>query len=162
MKKIVVSFILVCCSTLLSAQTEQTVQAEQSEKAEQTAPQSIRLIVDDMQDAVVQDSLIYNLLDRRVNGNAQHVIVIDGYRLQVFSSNQQKTARDNAQLLEQRLREKITEPIYVQYISPFWKVRVGNFRTIQDASDYKEEFKRVFPDLENTSYVVRDKIDVLQ
>lgn len=121
----------------------------------------LRLIVDDMQNATVyQDSAIYKLLDRTVNGSEQQVAEIDGYRVQIYSSNQQQQAKQEALELEQRIKSKIEEPIYVQYATPFWKVRIGNFRTLADASAFKEEFLRSFPKLQSSTYVVRDRIEV--
>ena len=121
----------------------------------------LKLIVDDMENATVhQDSAIYRLLDRAVNGSEEQAVEIDGYRLQIYSSNQQQQAKQEALELELRVKEAIEEPVYVQYATPFWKVRVGNFRTLADATAFKEDFLSKFPKLQSSTYVVRDKITV--
>lgn len=122
----------------------------------------LKLIVDDMEHAVVvQDSAIYRLLDRTVNGSDQQVAEIDGFRVQIYSSNRQQAAKQEAIELEQKMKDLVHEPIYIQYATPFWRVRIGNFRTLQDASAFKEELLRQFPRMRSETYVVRDKIEVL-
>jgi hypothetical protein len=41
-------------------------------------------------------------------------------------------------------------------------VRIGDFRTYDEAKEYKKEFVQIFPDLIGDTYIVRDKIKVLQ
>jgi hypothetical protein len=64
--------------------------------------------------------------------------------------------------LEAQLKEKVTHTIYVQYLPPFWKVRVGDFRTYEEARDYKKLFVKMFPNMMGDTYIVRDKIQVIQ
>ena len=83
-------------------------------------------------------------------------------RVQVYSSNQQQTAKTEALELEEKLKAKIEQTIYVQYLPPFWKVRLGDFRTYNEAKQYKKEFVEMFPQMMGDTYIVRDKIQVLQ
>lgn len=110
---------------------------------------------------VVQDSAMSVLLDAAVNGRHE-MVEIDGFRVQVYSSNQQQTAKTEALELETRLKDKVDQTIYVQYLPPFWKVRVGDFRTYEEAKDYKKQFTQMFPSMVGNTYIVRDKILVMQ
>ena len=110
---------------------------------------------------VIQDSAVAQLLDGAMNG-AREWVEIDGYRVQVYSSNQQQSAKAEALDLEEKLKQKVNQTIYVQYLPPFWKVRIGDFRTYDEAKEYKKEFVQIFPDLIGDTYIVRDKIKVLQ
>ena len=110
---------------------------------------------------VIQDSAVAQLLDGAMNG-AREWVEIDGYRVQVYSSNQQQSAKAEALDLEEKLKLKVNMTIYVQYLPPFWKVRIGDFRTYDEAKEYKKEFVQIFPDLIGDTYIVRDKIKVLQ
>jgi len=110
---------------------------------------------------VIQDSAVAQLLDGAMNG-AREWVEIDGYRVQVYSSNQQQSAKAEALDLEEKLKQKVNMTIYVQYIPPFWKVRIGDFRTYDEAKEYKKTFVQIFPDLTGDTYIVRDKIKVLQ
>ena len=77
-------------------------------------------------------------------------------------SNQQQTAKSEALELEQKLRDAVNQTIYVQYLPPFWKVRIGDFRTYDEARDYKKQFVALYPNLMGDTYIVRDKIQVMQ
>ena len=110
---------------------------------------------------VIQDSAVATLLDGAINGTREWV-EIEGYRVQIYSSNQQQTAKGEALDLEEKLQSQVNQPIYVQYIPPFWKVRLGDFRTYEEAKEYKKLFVQQFPDLTGDTYIVRDKIKVLQ
>ena len=48
--------------------------------------------------------------------------------------------------------------VYVNFIQPFWKVRIGNFKTVEEAKAYKEELVKQFPELQAESYPVKDMI----
>ncbi|MBR6117625.1 MAG: SPOR domain-containing protein [Paludibacteraceae bacterium] len=108
---------------------------------------------------VVQDSTVSVLLDETING-AKDLVEVDGYRVQVYSSNKHQTAKAEALELEAELKDKIGQPIYVQYVSPFWKVRLGNFRTYEEAKEYKKLFVQQFPKQQGNTYIVRDKIQI--
>ena len=110
---------------------------------------------------IVQDSMMTVLLDEAVNGKHE-LVEMDGYRVQIYSSNQQQTAKSEALDLEQKLRNALNQSIYVQYLPPFWKVRLGDFRTYEEAKEYKKQFVAQYPELMGDTYIVRDKILVMQ
>ena len=110
---------------------------------------------------IIQDSTVAVLLDEAVNGKHE-LVEMDGYRVQIYSSNQQQMAKTEALDLEQKLRDAVNQTIYVQYLPPFWKVRIGDFRTYHEAKEYKKEFVTQFPALMGDTYIVRDKIQVMQ
>ena len=110
---------------------------------------------------VVQDSAIVRLLNATIEGK-QELIEIDGYRMQIYSSNQQQVAKGTALSLEAKLKDQIEQNIYVLYLPPFWKVRIGDFRDYNEARDFKKEFIKQFPELMGDTYIVRDKIKVLK
>ncbi len=121
------------------------------------------LITDAMENVVVhQDSLITRLMEDKRVGRQRGQYEEDGFRLQVYASNVQQTAKNEALLLQQRLEPLIDVPVYAQSEPPFWKVRLGNFRTREEANRYKEIFLQDFPDLQGSTYVVPDKIVLIQ
>ena len=119
--------------------------------------QQIILLTDAMHNVIVhQDSLVRQLLYDKVAGMEQKEVEVDGYRVQIYSSNNQQMAKLEAIRLEKDMRDKLDVPIYVTYTPPFWKVRVGNFATYEEALDFKNGFVREFPELTGDTYVVRD------
>lgn len=110
---------------------------------------------------LIQDSMVAVLLNIAMQGKMEWVEV-DGYRVQIYSSNQQQTAKAEALELEAKLKDKLTTTVYVQYLTPFWKVRLGDFRTYDEAKEYKKLFVQQYPEMMGDTYIVRDKIQVLQ
>lgn len=110
---------------------------------------------------VVQDSMVGVLLNVAMKGRME-LVEIDGYRVQIYSSNQQQTAKEEALELEQKIKDKVNQTVYVQYLPPFWKVRLGDFRTYEEARDYKKSFVQLYPSMMGDTYIVRDKIQVIQ
>lgn len=79
------------------------------------------------------------------------------YRVQVFSSNQ-RSAKNDATNIERLLRTKFpNEDVQVNYASPFWKVRIGEFATREDASKFMQELKAAMPNQQSQIYIVADR-----
>ncbi len=115
------------------------------------------LLTDAMPNVTVhQDSLVRQLLIQKVTGREKEEIEVDGFRVQIYSSNNQQMAKLEAIRLEKDMRDKLDVPVYVVYTPPFWKVRVGNFASYEEALDFKNGFVREFPELTGDTYVVRD------
>ncbi len=119
-------------------------------------------IFDDMPGVQVrQDSAVQTLLHTVIDGTSA-IAEIDGYRVQIYSSNRQQTAKTEALQLEKEVSDKVAYPVYVLYMTPFWKVRIGNFHTFAEANAFKTQFVSQYPDRQGDTYVVRDKIQVVQ
>lgn len=117
----------------------------------------------DMQDNVTlnQDAAISSLLQDKIDGTEGTMVEITGYRVQIYSSNSQQTAKAEALKLEKKvLDENLEVEVHVLYTPPFWKVRLGDFRTKEEAEILKEEIIRRMPELQGDTYVVRDQITV--
>lgn len=94
------------------------------------------------------------------SGSIQSVTTT-GYRVQVFSSNTQRTARGEAYKIEKEIRDAFPEQeVYVSYTSPFWRVRIGNFRSIDEAQEFRSQVIKAFPNLRTDTYTVRDQIQL--
>ncbi len=83
-----------------------------------------------------------------------------GYRVQVYSDNNARTAKSTA-----RQRERVISGAfpaygtYVTYASPYWRLRVGDFRSQYDAEKAANEIKHAFPSFAREVRVVRDYIN---
>lgn len=99
-------------------------------------------------------------IERAVENNASNQITtISGFRVQVFSSNEQKTAKEKAFRLESELKEVFPEVnIYVSYTSPSWKVRMGDFLSMDAAQNFKRSLLDIYPELKSDTYTVRDQV----
>lgn len=83
-----------------------------------------------------------------------------GYRIQIFSDNNPRTAKSNARSRARDIESQFPQyRTYVTYNSPFWRLRVGDFRIQQDAVHAAEEIKKAFPAYSREIRVVRDRIN---
>jgi hypothetical protein len=105
-----------------------------------------------------QDKRIETLLANRKFINQT---TSNGFRVQVFSSNVQQTAKNNAFNIEKQIQEAFPEiPVYVNYSSPFWKVRVGDFKTKASAQAFRSQLIGKFPTMRSEIYIVPEQIVV--
>lgn len=109
---------------------------------------------------VVQDSMVTLLMQEKIAGVTRGVMEMQGFRVQVYSSNTPSTSKQEAMLLEQNLRDSVEVPVYLLYTPPFWKVRLGDFRTMDEARQFKDTFVVAFPHRASETYIVRDKIQI--
>jgi cell division septation protein DedD len=56
-------------------------------------------------------------------------VYIPGWRIQVFASS----SMSNADAISRKARQRFTEPVYVEFDPPLYKVRVGDFLSKEDA-----------------------------
>jgi hypothetical protein len=58
-----------------------------------------------------------------------------GFRVQIFASN----SEDNASRVAADARQVFSERIYVEYVAPYYKVRVGDYLTREEIEPLKNE-----------------------
>ena len=91
----------------------------------------------------------------------QHVATRAGYRIQVFDDNNPRTAHREA--LAKKDQMSAAFPAYRTYVvfnSPYWRVKVGDFRSRTEAEAAKNEIVHAFPSLAAYVRIVRDRINV--
>lgn len=60
---------------------------------------------------------------------------VKGYRVQVYSGNNSRAARQQAQAAAQKVKGYMPDAtVYTHFNSPTWLTRVGDFRTYEEAS----------------------------
>ena len=79
---------------------------------------------------------------------------VQGYRILVINTNDRAKATEAKARIYQKFREL---PAYLMYQSPFYKLKVGNFREREEAEQYLADIQRLFP---TGVFVVRDVIEV--
>ena len=74
-----------------------------------------------------------------------------GYRTQVFSGNNK----------EKEIKELFPEvPTYVTYNAPFWKLRVGDFLSHEEAYHMMRQLMDAFPAYAKEMYIVKEEIKI--
>ncbi len=92
---------------------------------------------------------------RPVNGR------MAGYRVQVFSDNNARTAKSEARSKQRIISSRFPKyQTYVIYTSPYWRLKVGDFRTQQEANNAAEELRKAFPSYSKEIRIVRDRVNI--
>ena len=111
------------------------------------------------QDNSANDSLIKssttiikdNRLDK-LEDNYKATFKLIGYRVQIFSGTNKQPARDARYTFVQSYNSVKSYEIYEQ---PYFKVRVGDFKTKIEALKFKNELTKHFPNC----FIVNDEIE---
>ena len=94
------------------------------------------------------------------DGSVQYVKV-RGYKIQVFSGNDQRKSKDEA-LYKERLINGSFEDIetVVFFNSPRWILRAGNFKTRGEANVVMEKLRDQFPNFGKEMYIISDTVKI--
>jgi hypothetical protein len=89
-------------------------------------------------------------------------LITDGYRVQVYSGNNQRTSKGEAMEKQKQIKELYPDlRTYVIYNAPFWKLHVGDFRSYEEASYMLYSLRETFPQTRNEIYIIEDEIRLL-
>ena len=90
----------------------------------------------------------------------QNMVKVPVYRIQLFSSNN-ATAKVQAESLAKEFESTFPQlPAMVSYVSPFWRLRVGEFRTYEEANAMLPVIQNRFSDLQRGMLIIRERINV--
>ena len=113
------------------------------------------------QDERLPSVMSQKALDNQNGGEQTDFVLVSGFRVQVFLSNIPRVAKAKAFDMELAVKEKFDYvDTYITFTSPFWRVRVGDFRTQAEAANMLSLLKKAFPETKNEFYVVKDNIKV--
>jgi len=107
---------------------------------------------------IVRDARIDQLIRKQMEINEETTRdsrrSMPGYRIQVVSS----TDRNKVYAAKSKVYQQFPDlRPYVIYQPPYYKLRVGNFRTQPEAEDFEKQLSQLFP---SGLYVIRDTIEV--
>ena len=108
---------------------------------------------------VISQSDEINSLIRSASVEPRANTLSQGWSVQVFSDNTPQ-AKDDAFKIENKIKLRLpNEYVRAERISPFWKVRVGQFETQDDAKTLRDLLIKEFPELKGGIYIVRFNIN---
>jgi hypothetical protein len=88
-------------------------------------------------------------------------VKVNGFRIQVFMSNNSKNAKGEAIHKESIIRELFPDiPVHVAYQAPNWKVLVGDFVTRDETGVFLQKLQSAFPEFGREMYIVSDKVSI--
>jgi len=84
-----------------------------------------------------------------------------GYRVQVYADNNVRSAKVEARQRERAVGQAFPElSTYVAYASPYWRLRVGDFKSQYEAEKAAAEIRKAFPGYAREVRVVRDRVNI--
>ncbi|MBR3950815.1 MAG: SPOR domain-containing protein [Bacteroidaceae bacterium] len=90
----------------------------------------------------------------------QNMVKVPIYRIQLFSSNN-PSAKAQAESLAKEVEMIFPEmPAMVSYVSPFWRLRVGEFRTYDEANAILPVIQKKFSDIQRGMLIIRERVSV--
>ncbi|OAV67654.1 hypothetical protein Barb4_02381 [Bacteroidales bacterium Barb4] len=114
-----------------------------------------------------QPALVRALVGSRRHGenveknDDEAFLKLPGYRTQVFSGNNQRMSKEEAFEKEREIRILFPDvSTYVSYMAPFWKLRVGDFRTSEEADRLLRRLTEAFPTYGKEMYIVKEEIRI--
>ena len=94
------------------------------------------------------------------DGSTQYV-KMKGYKIQVFSGNDQRKSRDEAHYKQKLINDAFEDIETVVYFnSPRWILRAGNFRTREAANAVLEQIMEQFPNFGKEMYIISDTVKI--
>ncbi len=103
----------------------------------------------------IEETELKEKIQRPINGR------MAGFRVQVFSDNNARTAQNEARSKQRTISARFPQfQTYVMYTSPYWRLKVGDFRTQQEANNAADELRKAFPAYSKEIRVVRDRVNI--
>lgn len=158
---IILLFMLLACVAGASAQTR--------------VDESVQTIFDNLQMSepgkgeviINQPQALRNMIGVRLHGenvektDSTAFLKIQGFRAQVFSGNEQRKSKDEAFEKEKKIKELFPGvPTYVSYTAPFWKLRVGDFRSHEEAYHMQRQLMTAFPSFGKEMNIVKEEVKI--
>ena len=109
--------------------------------------------ISDAQNTNHEDIRVDDLLKLHIAYNTAFP-VMTGYRIQLFMESG-NTALEKAEEVTEKFEEKYDNvPAYITFGEPYYRVRIGDFRTRLEAIKFLDMIQRTYPQ----AWVVKDKI----
>lgn len=126
-------------------------------------PGALATRVDPMTTQEVEAKAAEVVKEAQAKAKAQHTGKLQsgvGYRVQVYSDNNQRTAKDNARSRQRAVSQRFSKyRTYVSYNAPYWRTRVGDFTSEREAEAAAAELRKAFPKFSKEIRVVRDRVN---
>ena len=87
-------------------------------------------------------------------------LLMQGYRIQVFTDNNQRTARNEAETKKLQIEELFNVTAYVKYNAPFWRLYVGDYITYEEAFSMMCKITEAFPAYKKEIQIKEEEIRI--
>ncbi len=91
------------------------------------------------------------------------IVKTGGFRVQIFSDNNVRTAKSNAEYRKRSVEQRMPGTrAYLKYESPYWRVQVGDYRTRAEAENALSELRSAFPAYASDLKIVNERVNIIQ
>ncbi|MDR2139997.1 MAG: SPOR domain-containing protein [Tannerella sp.] len=116
---------------------------------------------------ILQSQAIRALVDSRATGvkieteGGKSYITVSGYTIQVFAGNNQRKSKDEAFSKKRQIDQIYSDAsTCVEYTAPFWRLRVGDFPTYEEALHMMYKLTGSFPSFRNEMKIIRENVRI--
>jgi len=93
--------------------------------------------------------------------DAEGFVKITGFRIQVFMSNNQRTARNEIANKSNLIKTAFPEiAVYSEYVAPNFKLSAGDFLTREEADVFKQKLLKTIPSLGKEMYIIQNTVNI--
>lgn len=97
--------------------------------------------------------------DTKIKGT--NFIRTRGYKIEVFMGNDQRRSKQEAESRKQRVEAGFPEmEVVINFRTPVWRVRAGNYKTYEQASQALKEMQKTFPAFGREMQIVEDVVKI--
>ena len=89
-------------------------------------------------------------------------IVMPGYRILVFSGNDQRKSKAEAEEKQSQIKSRFSElSTQIDFTAPFWRLRVGDFLSYEEAFSTMNKLVAAFPAFKKEIQIQKEEVRIL-
>lgn len=124
--------------------------AQDTEVRQQSERMSYEKMMDEMSESVNAPAYLNNAMSGYIDRNSSRKNMC--YRIRIYFNNSQNARTVSAELVKEFSERYPGVPVFNQYVNPYFKVTVGNFRTKSDAMKFKTDIMSHY----SSAFLVRE------
>jgi hypothetical protein len=91
----------------------------------------------------------------------KHCLIVPGYRIQVFSGNNQRNSKNEVLAKKEQISNRYGSlPTYVIYTAPFWRLRVGDYLSYEEAFCMMHRLIDAFPSFKKEIHITKENVRI--
>ena len=146
--------LLLCCRVSIIAQSSIFDELSVREPGKGTV--TIR------QSAAIRSIVGQRSFDEKIETDGdKSYLLMPGYRIQVFSGNIQRTSMNEALEKQKQIEHIFSDvPTHINYAAPFWRLRVGDYLSYEEAFSMMCKLVEAFPAFKKEIQILKEDVRI--